>query len=229
LWRVPYSKNGHLTAKAAPGTHEAVESVLKDAGVEKNADILELASGTGYFLSRLNDLGYSNLTSVERDMSTYQYSEICPLRLDLNKPFSDKVGKKFDLIIAVEIIEHLNNPRIFLEEIYKSLKPGGRVIVTTPNVGFWLSRVQFLLTGYPKYFSPFDFSEQRHISPICDHHMKIALEETNFRLEKNFSAASSWGFLIKALTFPLSILFKMINRGSSDTEGNINLYMAIKI
>ena len=227
LLRIPYSSDGSLVAKAAPGTHEAAEEVISKMNLYPDSEVLELASGTGYFLSRLHKLGFSRLSSVETDMNTYAYEGVRPVQVDLNTGFSENFDKKFDLIIAIEIIEHLDNPRQFLEEIQKLLKPGGQLIVTTPNISFWLSRLQFLFTGTPKYFSINDFKEQRHISPICDHHMKIMLDECGYKLAETKSVASSWGLLLRLLTLPLSLLFQLINRGAS-TEGNVNLYHCTK-
>lgn len=41
--------------------------------------------------------------------------------------------KKFDVVFAGDLIEHLVNPGLFLENAKKSLKDGGRLIITTPN------------------------------------------------------------------------------------------------
>ena len=43
-----------------------------------------------------------------------------------------EVGK-FDIVVAGEIIEHLNNPGLFLESAKKVLKPGGTLLITTTN------------------------------------------------------------------------------------------------
>ncbi len=45
-----------------------------------------------------------------------------------------KLDKKFDYIIAGELIEHLNNPGLFLKAMEKHLAPDGRFILTTPNI-----------------------------------------------------------------------------------------------
>ncbi len=42
-------------------------------------------------------------------------------------------GKKFDVIFAGDLIEHLSNPGLFLSCATKNLKPGGKLIITTPN------------------------------------------------------------------------------------------------
>jgi 2-polyprenyl-3-methyl-5-hydroxy-6-metoxy-1,4-benzoquinol methylase len=41
--------------------------------------------------------------------------------------------QKFDVIFAGDLIEHLVNPGLFLDNVKKHLKPGGRLIMTTPN------------------------------------------------------------------------------------------------
>ena len=46
-----------------------------------------------------------------------------------NLPFKKK---SFDLIIASEIMEHVWNPKLFISNLYSILKPGGRLIITTP-------------------------------------------------------------------------------------------------
>jgi len=54
------------------------------------------------------------------------------VNIDVNPlPFPDGF---FDLVIFTEIIEHLTNPFFALSEIRRVLKPGGWLLITTPNV-----------------------------------------------------------------------------------------------
>lgn len=72
---------------------------------------------------------------------------------DLNKeklPFDDGA---FGLVFAGEIIEHILSTDKFLGEIYRVLQAGGHLIITTPNVASWHSRVH-LLFGYQPYAMP---------------------------------------------------------------------------
>jgi SAM-dependent methyltransferase len=43
------------------------------------------------------------------------------------------LGRRFDVIVAGEIIEHLDNPGLFLRNMRRHLKPAGTLIVSTPN------------------------------------------------------------------------------------------------
>jgi 2-polyprenyl-3-methyl-5-hydroxy-6-metoxy-1,4-benzoquinol methylase len=47
------------------------------------------------------------------------------------------LGRKFDVIVAGDIVEHLNNQEGFLKSSLRHLNEGGMIIVSTPNPWFW--------------------------------------------------------------------------------------------
>lgn len=68
---------------------------------------------------------------------------------NLNKPFKVKPDH-FDLVIAHEIIEHLYDTEAFLREIYRCLKPGGYLILSTPNLAALPNRFRLFFGFYPR-------------------------------------------------------------------------------
>ncbi|MBA7650813.1 Ubiquinone biosynthesis O-methyltransferase [subsurface metagenome] len=64
-----------------------------------------------------------------------------------NLPFE---GDYFDLILCGEVVEHLFEPVNLLREIYRVLKRGGVLIITTPNLGSWYNRLS-LLSGHQPF------------------------------------------------------------------------------
>lgn len=67
----------------------------------------------------------------------------------------------FDVVLCTEVIEHMTSPEILVSEMKRVLKPGGQLILSTPNSAFWLFRVLGVL-GYtvgelqhPKHFQFF--------------------------------------------------------------------------
>ncbi len=75
-------------------------------------------------------------------------------------------SKSFDCIVAGELIEHLEQPEIFLKECYRILKTKGKLIITTPNKKSWWNRIT------KSYF-------------IKYHHSLLQKKELLLLLEKN--------------------------------------------
>jgi 2-polyprenyl-3-methyl-5-hydroxy-6-metoxy-1,4-benzoquinol methylase len=76
---------------------------------------------------------------------------------DYSIPLPDAVG---DTAVALETIEHLDNPRAFMRELVRLVKPNGWIVVTTPNQLSLLSKMTLLLknqfnafqsTSYPAH------------------------------------------------------------------------------
>lgn len=71
--------------------------------------------------------------------------------VDLDKKWPHK-NNFFDCVTATEIIEHVINPDHLLLEAKRVLKPGGYVVIQTPNLACWFNRVIFLF-GYQPFFT----------------------------------------------------------------------------
>jgi 2-polyprenyl-3-methyl-5-hydroxy-6-metoxy-1,4-benzoquinol methylase len=67
------------------------------------------------------------------------------VNLDAPFPWSDR---SFDAVFSTEGIEHLENHFSFLREVCRILKPGGLLVLTTPNITALRSRVRFFGSGF---------------------------------------------------------------------------------
>ncbi len=59
------------------------------------------------------------------------------------------VDEEFDVVVAADVIEHIIDTDLFVNELRRILRPEGRIVITTPNLAFWLSRIRFLLGKQP--------------------------------------------------------------------------------
>lgn len=59
------------------------------------------------------------------------------------------LGRKFDCIVAGELLEHLENPGIFLENMKRHLRTGGCIILTTPNPFYPVNFFHILMRRSP--------------------------------------------------------------------------------
>jgi len=90
------------------------------------------------------------------------------------------LDRKFELIFAGEIIEHIENPGVFLANLKRHLLPGGRIIVTTPNPRYILEQAQILLLGRIAVFHP------QHCLWMCSHTMANLCGRIGLRLDKTY-------------------------------------------
>ncbi len=97
--------------------------------------------------------------------------------LDTNAlPFDDG---EVDVVLAVEVIEHLENPRRFLRELTRSVRPGGWVVVTTPNQVSLLSKATLLLKNQFNAFQEGDYPA--HITALLPADLRRIAAECGLR------------------------------------------------
>ena len=98
-------------------------------------------------------------------------------------PYPDS---SFDLVTCTEVIEHLEHYRSALREMARVLRPGGVLIVTTPNVLNLRSRLRYLLFGFYNMFGPLRLDDDRHhsthghINPVPYFYLAHALSGAGF-------------------------------------------------
>jgi 2-polyprenyl-3-methyl-5-hydroxy-6-metoxy-1,4-benzoquinol methylase len=125
-------------------------------------DILDVGCGSGTNSLALAKKGH-RLHGV--DISEAAIEQYCRHGFDgrtadietgLNYP-----DNSFDLVFCSEVIEHMTSPEILASEMNRVLKPGGQLVLSTPNSAFWLYRLLGLV-GYtvselqhPKHFQFF--------------------------------------------------------------------------
>ena len=165
------SYKGH-SSHAALGVHEyAVE--LARAALPQGGRILEVGAGCGALTLRLRDAGFDVVPTDLEPPHDWIH------RLDLDAPqWTDETRGPFDLVVCVETLEHVENPRQVLRSIRALLRPGGRLLVSTPNVTHPHSRLLTLLRGAPYVFGPRLYHSPGHITLLPDwmltEHVRLA-------------------------------------------------------
>jgi SAM-dependent methyltransferase len=109
----------------------------------ESVKVLEVGSGLGYLTYSLNHAGFNTIgldiseTAVKAAALRYGDYYVC----DALEHFAEHNGADFDTIVMTEVIEHLEDVYPFLRACMKLLKPGGQLLVTTPNKDAWAADV----------------------------------------------------------------------------------------
>jgi SAM-dependent methyltransferase len=105
--------------------------------------LLEIGCGEGRGVEQLLPLSesYIGLDKIAEviEMLRAKFPNV-DFRKAVIPPFDGFFDESFDTIVSFQVIEHIANDRLFLKEIYRLLKPGGKAIISTPNNSHTLSR-----------------------------------------------------------------------------------------
>jgi 2-polyprenyl-3-methyl-5-hydroxy-6-metoxy-1,4-benzoquinol methylase len=134
--------------------YQVLMSLMKMQGKR----VLDVGFGRGFFLYFLKQLG-AQVTGIELDDSTIQYAREDLEIEDIIKTDMLKINvrEKFDVILFMDLIEHVLEPLQYLNKAKMLLNPGGIIAIFTPNASFALQEPNPILfrvdLEHMQYFS----------------------------------------------------------------------------
>jgi SAM-dependent methyltransferase len=162
-----------------------------DSMIPKNARILEIGCGNGQFRDQLETLGYTvdgcdlnmySLNLANKGKGRLMYYNIYDLSTEL-------LGS-YDLIVLLDVIEHIDDDTAFIETAKKHLKPTGNLLINVPC--------------YAHLFSKYD-KQAGHVRRYSKKTLRLMAKNCGLVEEKLIM----WGILL----YPLAVLRKFYLRG----------------
>lgn len=161
--------------------YNTFEQVLTQ--LDLKGKVLDFGAGTGNLTQRLQTLGYfSSIVAIDIMPRPDSVDEsVSWISWDLNETI-DIPAQTFDVIVSAEVIEHLENPRAVAREWFRLLRPGGTLVLSTPNNESWRSLVALVLRGHFVAFS--DSCYPAHITALLRKDLERILTEAGFSVPK---------------------------------------------
>ena len=190
---------------------------IEEVFLKKN--ILDLGCGGGILAESLAKKG-ANVTAIDTSKSLIDVAK--KRALNKNLKINYKVGgieslknknTKFDIIISLEVIEHVSDYEIFLQDIFSCLKKNGIIIISTINRNFfsYLSTIfiaEKILRIVPEGTHDWD----KYIKPcdilICSEKYKIHLDKKSGLLQIPFGWSFKW---IRTKNITSNYILSLIN------------------
>jgi len=138
-----------------PGIHDRFAlffDELVGKGERGRIHVLDAGAGHGAMAKRLHEAGF-RVSACDFAPERFRYDRVECRRADLTArlPYDDA---SFHYVLAIEVMEHIVDHETFFREAGRVLQPGGRLVVSTPNILSLKSRLRFLLSGFFYSFKP---------------------------------------------------------------------------
>ena len=123
--------------------------------------LLEVGCASGYMAYLFSELGFRT-SAIDANEETkrdemFARKGITYTKTNLNdaRPLADFPDRSMDVVVMGEVFEHiLNHPAGLLQAVYRILRPGGTLILTTPNPSTLANSVRLLGDGYVLWGTP---------------------------------------------------------------------------
>ena len=143
-----------ITSESIPSDNPIHQRLLRPyvlAPRYVKGDLLEVGCGEGrgidWLLPAVNSYTAIDKIASVIDMLQQKYPQSKFLSGNI-PPLSAFDDNSFDSVVSFQVIEHIQNDRLFLKEIHRVLKPGGIALITTPNRPYSLSRNPWHIREY---------------------------------------------------------------------------------
>ena len=188
--------------------------------------ILDVGAGEGYFCSQMVERARARgfepaevLRACDRFPEQFRVPDVpCdPIDERGGLPYD---ANSFDTTVAIEVVEHVEDQFAFVRELYRVTKPGGRVLVTTPNLLNINSRLRYLHSGFWLLYDPLPLTSEQiihlegHIHPVTYYYLALGFYRAGFsRVRVHFDRRKRSAVVLTVLLAPFVLPANLLFRG----------------
>jgi 2-polyprenyl-3-methyl-5-hydroxy-6-metoxy-1,4-benzoquinol methylase len=162
--------------------HRAHAKLLDAVGTGKR--VLDVGCSSGYLARPLRERG-NTIVGLELDAAAAREAEAFCERVLVGDVETMELALEpgsFDVVLGGDVIEHLRDPAATLARLRPFLRPGGRLVLSTPNVANWAVRLS-LLGGRWRYTDR-GILDRSHTHLFTRSTLAETLERAGYRVER---------------------------------------------
>jgi SAM-dependent methyltransferase len=158
-----YYYPGHEDLQVLSQNYRFNDWVYEQAFSRLNGDILEVGSGIGTFSEKIvRDFPHSTITLTDLSLNYVRLlkqkfrntnTKVSSHKLDLNSVEDyERLGfERFDSIVAINVLEHVENDEFVLQQLYRMLKNGGTLVILVPCHKFLYNVIDAKIGHFRRY------------------------------------------------------------------------------
>lgn len=193
---------------------------------------LDVGAGHGDLINLLRDKYEITSSACDYTDKLIKLKDVPVKVADLNVEQIPFVNSSFDLVTCTEVIEHLEHYRETIREMHRVLRPGGTLVITTPNILNLKSRIRFLIFGFHNLFGPLHFKESAlhsaggHINPVSLFYLIHSLIDAGFSdvqvsIDKPQKSSKFW---LLFLYVPIKLFSFVIKKKETNKYKTIDIH-----
>lgn len=147
--------------------------------------IFDIGCGNGSTCNQLSDLGYE-VAGIDPSKTGIEIAKrsFPNLKIEYGSGYDDLASKygQYPVVISLEVVEHLYDPRAMLRRVFDLVESGGHVILSTPYHGYWKNLALAMSGKMDAHFTV--LQDDMHIKFFSIRTLTIILEECGFEISQ---------------------------------------------
>lgn len=216
-------------------TYINVLELLKN-NIKKKSNILDYGCGVGtlsfYLASKGNKVFGLDISPRAIEVAKRSLPQ-APFKKNTNFVAGSltwlKIRRKFDIVLASEVLEHIPDENLVLEKIYSIMKKGGKLIITVPSVSAPLYRLGFLKNFDKKVGHLRRYAKKSLTNKLTSYGFRIVNTYEREGILRNALFTNDYlGYLVKFIRGPISILVNFVDEVLATIFGSSQLMVVAK-
>lgn len=182
----------------------SILKIINKINLRKDSKILDAGCGGGVEINSLYRFGFVNIWGIDISESAVSMAQKDFLNIAdrvykrdaYNSSLPASMPSKYDLIISMEVMEHLYSPSTYLKNCHIWLNKNGYLIITTPYHGYLKNLAIALLNKFDKHWTTLD--EGWHIKFFSKKTIEAILRKENFEI-KSFKGVGRFPYFWKSM------------------------------
>jgi glycosyltransferase involved in cell wall biosynthesis len=187
-------------------SHQRLIRMAQDLGSGAGRNALDVGCGSGFLTVQVASLGYRVVGVDVYDSAEAQRACDEFLVSDIEHTFGIDKGRRFDLIVLADVLEHVRNPEEVLLRARAHLNPGGRILASTGNVAHFYVRLALLFGNFT--YTERGILDQTHVRLFSRKRFRRLFRQCSLRIEREVDTPipfeniiSGWPGLADALSW----------------------------